>query len=259
MKGNNILLLLPIQELDKKLFSIRKIIETEPMQLEVLQKQLDTINNDIAELKNLLKNTELKKKGYESDISGIDEKIKKLKDQILTAKKITNEEYQIILKQVSGLESDKKVTEDKWLESEMTAEQTRKLISSKDQDKTELHAIIARKQQEISQRVAKLKEDSAKLSEQRNNMLKGINSEILKVYNRVLNSESTDGIALAKVIQQAKKKKTESIEDFIYSCEGCSVELTTQDVNQILLGSEIVQCRNCSRILYLCEQVQHSS
>jgi predicted nucleic acid-binding Zn-ribbon protein len=78
-------------------------------------------------------------------------------------------------------------------------------------------------------------------------MLAGVDKEMLHRYERILQAKD-DGVAMAPVIMY------ESIEDEgavkYWGCGGCSVGVTSQDVNELRRGREIVLCRSCSRILY---------
>ncbi|MBI4245519.1 MAG: hypothetical protein HY606_15630 [Planctomycetes bacterium] len=256
MKVKNISFLLPLQALDRQIYEYNKDIESMPIELDHYKKQLISIKREILDSKNKIKELELKKKNLDLEIGGIEEKIKKISDLIITAKKLTNEEYQLMLKQKSGFEADKKVIEDKWLEIETEIEHTKKSISLKEDDEKDIDSQISVKTSEINAQIKDLTTKKNSLDMKRSELLTDINDEMLKIYDRVLNSENTNGIVLAKINHQAKRKKTSTFEDFIYSCEGCSMELTPQDVNKVLMADEIIQCRNCSRILYMNEQPQ---
>ena len=75
-----------------------------------------------------------------------------------------------------------------------------------------------------------------------------IDAELLKLYDRILGAKR-DGLALAAV--EAHEVLGEGGKEAFYSCQGCNIDLMSQEVNQLLIGREVVFCRSCSRILYI--------
>jgi predicted nucleic acid-binding Zn-ribbon protein len=88
--------------------------------------------------------------------------------------------------------------------------------------------------------IAKIDEELKGLRERRAAAAKDVDAEFLKIYERI-HKAKPDAVALAAVVQ----------EEDGYHCGGCRMGITFQDVNTVMKGKDPLQCRSCSRLLYL--------
>jgi hypothetical protein len=264
-KKNIVLSLLPLQNIDFEIHSIRRLLESKPRELAKTEEQVAYHKKIVDNAKNEIKNLKLEAMKFETEVKGKDEQIKKLEGDSLKAKK--NEEYLLIQKQISGIRADKQVIEDRWLEFDFKIEHASKKVKTAEDELKQAEAKLAEEKAQVAKDVAilegRLKEELGK----RQALTKDIDKELLSKYERILSSRISEGRALAQIIKSMdmtdrkpepkRKKKDEpapqGFEAYRYSCEGCQTEVTFQDVNNLMKGREVLMCRNCSRILYVPE------
>jgi predicted nucleic acid-binding Zn-ribbon protein len=141
--------------------------------------------------------------------------------------------------------------EDGLLDIYMQVDEKGKLEKVRDGEVKAAEADHAAAKKKNDGEVADLDRRISELAAQREQLLGGVEKEILARYERVLKAKD-DGVALAPVTIY------ESVEDEgvvkYWGCGGCSVKVPAQDVNQVKMGRDMVSCRSCSRILYWKEE-----
>jgi predicted nucleic acid-binding Zn-ribbon protein len=261
--------LLPLQEVDFEIHSIKRQMEIKPRDLAQTEAQVAYHKKLVDSAKNDIKNLKLEAMKFETEVKGKDDQIKKLEGDSLKAKK--NEEYLLIQKQISGIRADKQVIEDRWLEFDFKIEHATKKAKMAEDELKQAEAKLAEEKSRVAKEMAVLEGRLKEETEKRKGLTKDIDKDLLGKYERILSSRSTDGRALAKVVKhvdmtdrkpEPKRKKKgdpepeQGFEAFRYSCEGCQSEITFQDVNLLLSGREVLMCRNCSRLLYTGDSVE---
>jgi len=261
--------LLPLQDVDFEIHSIKRQMEIKPKDLAQTEAQVTYHKKLVDSAKNDIKNLKLEAMKFETEVKGKDDQIKKLEGDSLKAKK--NEEYLLIQKQISGIRADKQVIEDRWLEFDFKIEHASKKAKVAEDEFKQAEAKLAEEKSKVAKEMSILEGRLKDETEKRKGLIKDIDKELLGKYERILNSRSTDGRALAKVVKhvdmtdrkpEPKRKKKgdpepeQGFEAFRYSCEGCQSEITFQDVNLLLSGREVLMCRNCSRLLYVGDSVE---
>jgi hypothetical protein len=232
-----------LQDLDKRLLGLMRIREAEPRRLKETE---DRVAAQEARLKDL----DTRHSQYQRDISKREleirshqEKINRLKEQLLKAG--TNKEYQALINEISLEEAEKGRIEDKVLEMMIGVEQYTK-------EENEIKAALGTAKQaagqlrtEVEAGLSEVKKREAELAAQRKDVAAKLDPETLKRYEGLLRSRT--GEAVVAAIFQAGTGGEEGQ----YMCQGCFMPLTHQMVNQLMLGIDLVGCKSCGRILYL--------
>lgn len=261
--------LVPLQAVDMEIHKIRRQMTVKPAQLAQLASEVETRKKSVEAVKDEIKQLRMEQGRFDLEMKEKDEQIKKLQGSSLQAKK--NEEYLAIMKQISGVEADKKSVEERWLTVDYKIDDANKRLKERQEELEEAEKRHAEEKKRIEAEVAALKVQLDEIESRRKGLLGGIDPELLSKYERILTSKVADGMALARVVRhplfvrpekKGKKKGAppgpppeRGIDEFSWSCEGCQVGLTTQDVNMLLMGRDVILCRNCSRILYIAEPV----
>ncbi len=238
--------LIPLQELDLQIHRLKVQRAEKPRLLASHEEKLSRCRASLEAVQGEIKALKLEGMKREHSVREFDDKISKIQAQSLQARK--NDEYQAFMKEISGFKADKSRVEDGLLDVYMQVDEKLKLDKVRQEDCLQAEAEHAEARRRIEAEIAALDREIEEVLGRRSALTAAVEKEILKSYERVLEAKD-DGAALAAV------GKYEVIEDdgkaTYWQCEGCSVGLTAQDVNLLLLGKDVQICRNCSRILYL--------
>jgi len=237
--------LLPLQQLDLEIHRLRAVREEKPRDLAGLEQKLQRAQDNLEAMKDEIKALKLEVQKREHGVRDFDEKIAKLTAQSMGAKK--NDEYQIFLKEISGVKADKSRVEDGMLDLMFQLDEKAKLERVREGEVKVIEGEYGLAKVKVEAEVAEVDRQLEALGARRREALAGIERELLALYERILRAKD-DGLALAQVVMY------EVIEDEgmkkYWGCGGCSVEVTSQMVNELKQGREIVNCRSCSRMLY---------
>ncbi|HZL71822.1 MAG TPA: C4-type zinc ribbon domain-containing protein [Planctomycetota bacterium] len=236
--------LIPLQLFDIEIHRLRTIRNDKPRDLAGQEQKLGRAKENLVAMLDEIKGLKLEVQKREHSIREFDDKVAKLTAQSMGAKK--NDEYQVFLKEISGVKADKARVEDGLLDLMFQLDEKAKLEKIREGEVAAAEAdhAVAKKKVE-----AEMKEVDGQLDElgaRRREALAGMDRDLLVQYERVLRAKD-DGIALAPVLH------LEVIEDEglrkYWGCGGCSVEVNAQMVNELKKGRDLVVCRSCSRLL----------
>lgn len=261
--------LIPLQAVDMEIHKIRRQMTVKPAQLAQLAAEVEARKKTVEAVKDEIRQLKVEQGRFDLEMKEKDEQIKKLQGLSLQAKK--NEEYLAIMKQISGVEADKKSIEERWLTVDYKIDDANRRMKEREEELKEAEKRHAEEKKRVEAEVAALKVQLEEVESRRKRLLGGIDPDLLSKYERILTSKVDDGMALARVVRHAlferpekkgkkkgappKPQPERGIDEFSWTCEGCQMGLTTQDVNMLLMGRDVILCRNCSRILYIAEPV----
>jgi predicted nucleic acid-binding Zn-ribbon protein len=203
-----------------------------------IPEQLTKVERELAKVeaaeKRELEDFEAKRKErrqLEVELQDNETKIKKIKDQLMSAK--SNKEYQAFLKEIETLEGSIDTEEVRLLElmdalddhrADHEAE-IKRLVT----EKTEKQKII----DELKTRTAHLEAEIAKMEAEKPRYLKEVEPALEKKYERI--RTSLGSLAVTR------------IEDG--NCGGCGTKLPPQVVVEIRSNDQLITCQACGRIL----------
>lgn len=177
---------------------------------------------------NLLKEKRTKEQAVEDE----DAKIEKLKSRTSQIK--TNEEYQALIREVDAAKKAKNTQEDALLVVLEKAEDVKKELHDKEQKVKEEEKKFTAEESRIKVDFTIVEDELNKLLKSRNEHGSRIGKDLLKRYTQLF--ESKNNLALAAVKNG--------------NCLGCHMNIPPQTLTEIKKNSKIIQCFNCSRILY---------
>lgn len=238
--------LIALQETDLQIHRLEERRDERPRQLASVEAKVERARENLEAMQEEIKRVKLEVQKREHLVQEHDEKAAKLQAQSMQAKK--NDEYQAFQKEISGVKAEKSRVEDGLLDLYMEVEEKTKLEKVRKEELEVEEKALAEARKRVEKEMAEIDAEIEQCRTRRGEQTSGVNGEVLKLYQRVLKAKD-DGLALAAAV----KFSTIDVDGLVtqWQCEGCNVELTPQDVNLLLVGREIQNCRSCSRILYM--------
>jgi uncharacterized protein len=229
---------LRLQAIDLHIASLKREISLLPKQIAEIETALESHTRRLELDKAAYAANQRERKKLEADAQVSEQKISKLRDQMLQAK--TNEQYRAFQHEIGFCEAAIRKAEDQILELMGEAEKLEKNVKSAE-------AALAQERKEVEAEKAKAKarteEDKAALAEdekERAAAAASLEKSTLAAYEKI-RSRYKDGVAIAEA------------KDGL--CTACNLAIRPQHYQDVRLGEQVSFCENCKRILYF-EQVQ---
>ncbi|MBI5043685.1 MAG: hypothetical protein HZC10_07675 [Nitrospirae bacterium] len=224
--------LIELQEIDTAIADLARQKKRLPEIIDEAKQSLSASQADLSNIKAIYDNLLKEKRDKERAIDDEDVKIEKLKSKTSEIK--TNEAYQALLHEIEAAKKVKSNLEDELLVVLEKAEEIKKELNTKEQK-------VKEEEKKFSDEESRIKADFTKVEDELNKFLKSrdehrsrIGKDILKRYAQLF--ESKNGLAVAAVKNG--------------NCLGCHMNIPPQTLTEIKKNSKIIQCFNCSRILY---------
>jgi predicted nucleic acid-binding Zn-ribbon protein len=225
--------LLAVQKVDSATRFLREGMRLRPLELEDDRKKVAASRAMVEATEAEMKALRQEADRGELDIKTSDQEIGRLNVALNSAK--TNQEYAVLREQIQRQAEARSKREEEVLEHLGRIDQ---LGEERDQLKRELEEnekIYRRREEEVAEVIRGLEKQVEELTRQREALVEDVDPQHLSLYQRILDRHGNFAISAVK----------DSI------CQGCFMTVTAQNVSLLMLGRELVQCRNCSRILYL--------
>jgi predicted nucleic acid-binding Zn-ribbon protein len=225
---------LHLQELDRTISELRREIASFPKHIAEIEKALGSHLKKLEADKGVLAANQRERKKLDGDEKEQQQKISKLKDQMLSAK--TNEQYRAFQKEIEYCEAEIRKCDDRRLQLEEEAEGLTKNVKADEAAMADEKRTVDERKKEVAVQADGAKADLARHLAERTQLTTSISKPLLATYER-LHKRMHDGRVVAKV------------EDS--TCLGCNITIRPQYLADLKLGSEILACENCRRILYI--------
>ena len=231
---NQIKKIVELQKIDGEIYNLKIELQEKPAILAQLKEEFELRKGALTELKEKLKVVQVTRKEKELELKAQEDGIAKANAQLSQIK--TNKEYAAKISEIEHIKADQSVIEEKILMSYDESDAVNVQVEKEkvEVDEEEKNYLAKKKQTEGDIKVI---EDRIKvLDSQRKKATGGIDPSFLSRYERILRHK--DGIAIVPVAGAG-------------SCGGCYMNVTPQQLNEIKMYQELVECEMCSRILYL--------
>ena len=225
-----------LQDVDKKLFEINKLLGNLPNQVQELTDQQESTTQSLADKEELLKTTSVDIQTSETLIATTQEKVNTLKDKLIDGSISNNKEYDAMM---DTIDFEKNIIFEKENELLVLMETKENLSKEIDEDRAALDGIIEElntKKESLNKKVDDVSEEKNALAKERDSIVVGIDADTLDQYGQIY--EARSGVACSEILDN--------------NCEGCGGYIPPQIVNEALAKS-IVNCGTCSRFLHKSE------
>ncbi len=225
-------LVIRVQEIDARLADLAREITALPKHIAEIEKKLVAHERKLEADRAALSANQKERKRCESDVQTQEQKISKLKDQMLQAK--TNEQYRAFQSEIEFCEKEIRKLEDKILELMGESEPLDKNVKAAEAalkaEKTQVEA----EKQEARNRTATDEAASRKLLEERAGIAAQITPQTLQQYERA--RKSGRGVGVAEAVDGG--------------CNACHMAIRPQFFQELKRGDKVMACESCHRILY---------
>ncbi len=224
--------LIELQEKDSVIIRETAFIEAIPQKLSASEEPLK--NAQSAYEKHKLKYEALLKKKRDKDgqLDEINEKIKKSKARSAEIK--TNKEYQAHLKEVELSEKECYTVEDEILSLMETLDVSKKELEIEEAKVRAEKDKIEVLKEKLKEDVAEKKKKAGELKSQRDKLVMATDRDLYNLYLKILKTKK--GLAVAEAKDEI--------------CHGCNMNIPPQLFVEIKKNDNIIQCPQCTRILY---------
>ncbi|MBU4001343.1 MAG: hypothetical protein KKB94_03390 [Proteobacteria bacterium] len=229
-----------LQKIEMECIKIGKLVKDVPEKvaelensLKIFEQEMDNIQKQADEIKKEYRKNEL-------DVKENLEKVKKSKGRLGEVK--NNKEYQSILKEIDEFTKKNEAIEEKMLGCLESADQTEAIMKAKKIEFESAKVQVEMDKKEILADNAISLKRLEELEEEKADLLKGIQADMMDRYERVKTVVGKLPMARAK----------NSI------CLGCNMNMPPQRYNELLKCEEIILCPHCHRILHWVNENERS-
>jgi uncharacterized protein len=223
---------LRLQELDNRVAELTKEIATLPRHVAEIEKKLVAGERKLEADRAALSANQRERKKMEGDIQVNEQKISKLRDQMLSAK--NNEQYRAFQHEIEFCEKEIHKCEDRILELMSQAEPLDRNVKSAESSLKDEKKQVDAEKAAARERTAVDQKALAELQTERKTLTAGITPAVLSNYERIRRGRG--GIAIAEAIDNR--------------CSKCHIVLRPQFLQELKRGESIMICESCQRILY---------
>jgi len=225
-------LVIQLQSLDQKIGALDKDVAALPKYIAVIEKALDSHNRKLEADKAALSANQKERKKMDGDIQVHQQKISKLRDQMLGAK--TNEQYRAFQHEIEYIEKEISQAEDRILELMTESEPL-------DQNVKKAEAALKEEKKQVEAEKDKARDctavDQKQLSEleaERKAIVTGMKPQVYSAYERI--RKKWHGVAVAEATEGR--------------CGACQISLRPQFYQDLRKGEQLMFCESCGRILF---------
>ena len=224
-------LALRLQALDRKMASLESEIATLPKQIAEIEKKLEAHSRRLEADRAALSANQRDRKKLEGDIQVHEQKISKLKGQMIEAK--TNEQYRAFQNEISYAEGEIRKAEDRILDFMELSEPLEKNVKTAEVELKKEQAHVEAQKKKARERTEADTKELAEKAAERKTAVSQIDAKLYAQYERI--RKKTKGTAIADATEGR--------------CDACQIALRPQFFQDLRKGDQIMYCESCGRIL----------
>jgi predicted nucleic acid-binding Zn-ribbon protein len=225
-------LVIRLQEIDHRLADLTREITALPKHIAEIEKKLGSHERKLEADRAALAGNQKERRKCEGDIQVQEQKITKLKDQMLQAK--TNEQYRAFQHEIEFCEKEIRRFEDRILELMSESEPLDLNVKAAEAAlKAERTQVEAEKQQ-ARERTAVDEKAARELHQERDGIAAQVTASTYHLYERV--RKARRGLGVAEAVDGR--------------CSACQMALRPQFAQELKRGDKVMSCESCQRILY---------
>jgi predicted nucleic acid-binding Zn-ribbon protein len=221
-----------LQAVDDRIAELNREIAALPKHIALIEKKLEAHERRLEADRAALSANQKDRKRLEGDIQVQEQKISKLKSQMMEAK--TNEQYRAFQHEIEFCEKEIRKAEDRILDLMGESEPLEKNVKAAEEDLKKERAQVEREKQGARERTAVDQKAVAELLAERKDLIDRVGSSVHAQYERIRRARG--GVALSEALEGR--------------CSACHMTLRPQFLQDLKKGDKIMNCESCGRILY---------
>ncbi len=221
-----------LQEIDNRLAELNKEIAALPRHIAEIEKKLVLHERKLEADKAALTGNQAERRSSEAGIKVQEEKISKLKDQMMQAK--NNDQYRAFQHEIDFCQKEVRKLEDRILDLMAEAEPLDKNVKAAQAALETERKQVAAESNEARQRTQADKRSAAELHKERAAIAAEAAPSTIHHYERI--RKMRGGIGVAEAVDGR--------------CTVCNMTLRLQFYQDLKRGGQILSCESCQRILY---------
>ena len=221
-----------LQDLDNRLSELTREISALPKHIAEIEKKLESHERKLEADRAALSANQKDRKKMEGEIQSQEQKISKLRDQMLEAK--TNEQYRAFQNEIEFCEKAIRQAEDHILDLMGESEPLDRNVKSAEAALKEEKAQVEAEKQQARARTAEDEKSVAQFQQERRQIVTEMNPGIYRRYENI--RKMRRGIAVAEAID--------------WRCAACHMAMRLQFFQDLKKGEQVLSCEACGRILY---------
>lgn len=225
---------LKLQALDQRANELKREIAALPKRIVEIEKALESHTRRLELDRAALSANQKERKKIEGDIQIHQQKISRLRDQMMEAK--TNEQYRAFQEEIRYFEEAIRKAEDQILELMVESETLEANVRKAEENLREEKKSVEAEKDQAKARTLADREDLRKIEAQRKGLAASLSPEVLSAYERLRTRHYPAGDVLA----EARDGR----------CMGCMMTIRPQLFQDVKSGEAVVFCETCRRILY---------
>ncbi len=221
-----------LQELDNRVTELTREISALPKHIAEIEKKLESHARKLEADRGALNANQKDRKSAESEIQLQEQKISKLRGQMLEAK--TNDQYRAFQHEIEFCEKEIRSAEDRILELMGESEPLDKNVRAAELALKDEKAQVDTEKQQAMARTTEDKKALDQIHQERALAVTRLNPNVYRQYERI--RKGRRGIAIAEAIDGR--------------CSACQIALRLQFFQDLKKGDQVMYCESCSRIIY---------
>lgn len=225
-------LVIQLQSLDQRISALEKEVAALPKHIQSIEKTLESHVRKLEVDRAALSGNQKDRKKLEGDIQMNEQKISKLKDQMLGAK--TNDQYRAFQHEIEFIEKEIRKAEDRILElmseSEPLDQNVKKAEAALKEEKTAVEA----EKKRAHERTAADQAELDRITVERKEAMGKLPPEIRSTYDRI--RKKWNGTVIAEAVDGR--------------CSACQLVIRPQHMQDIKRGDQLKTCESCGRFLF---------
>lgn len=226
-------LVIQLQSLDQKIAALEKEVAALPKHIATIEKALESHNRRLEADRAALAANQKDRKKLEGDIGVHQQKISKLKDQMLGAK--TNEQYRAFQHEIEFIEKEIRKAEDRILELMSEAERLDANVKKAETALKQEKVVVEDEKGRARKRTAEDQDFLKQHQAQRAEAVAKLPKQTVVLYDRI--RMKSGGVAIAEVVDSR--------------CQACQITIRPQYLQDLRKGTDLLRCEQCGRFLYL--------